>query len=223
MVLRLIGRWTVALTVLGALAGAYVASPFYAAWTLREAIKSKDTQTIERKVVWESVRASLKTSLASHAQLLPEATAAGETVKPTLWQRVKSTFGANMLDRFIESYVTPEGLPQLFAYRQAWKRTVAGVPDETKLPMMDRAKAMFSRVKRAEFKSFTRVVIEVQDKNLSDRHYISTFELHGFEWKLTELAVLSTVSAGPPPRVRFVDVARAFAQPSPVAMMRLAR
>jgi Protein of unknown function (DUF2939) len=217
MALRLIGRWTLVLSVLTAVAGAYVASPFVAAYTLREAIKSKDVATIERKVQWNTVRASLKTSLANHAQLLPEATAAGEAVKPTLWQRVKTSLGASMLDRFIESYVTPEGLSQLFAYRRVYKERIAGVPDEAKLPIMERAKVFFDRVKRAEFKSLTKVEIEVQDRNLSDRHYKSTFELQGFEWKLTELEVLSTISEGGPaaaPKLRLIDLAKLAARPA---------
>ena len=217
MALRLIGRWMVFALVLTSIAGAYVASPFVAAITLREAIKAKDLATIERKIVWETVRTSLRTSLANHAQLLPEATAAGAAVKPTVWQRIKSSFGVSMLDRFIETYVTPEGMSQLFAYRRAYKQTVDGVPDDAKLPMLERAKTMFNRVKRAEFTSLTRVEIEVQDKNLSDRHYRSVFELIGTEWKLTELAVLGTtnLSAAERPKIRFVDLARAAASINP--------
>lgn len=179
---------SMALMLLGA---AYVMSPFVAAWSLREAIKAGDVATIERKVVWESVRASLRASIASNSLLMPEANEAGQRVRPTLWQRVKVAFGQSMLDRFIESYVTPEGLPRLFRYRNTWNGTVKGEPDdEEKLDFFERAKVFYRRLHRAEFRSPTRIEIEMIDKFSPDRRYISLMELHGFEWKLAELRII---------------------------------
>ena len=183
-------RWLFAATfVVIATASAYVASPFWAAWTLREAIKAGDTATIERKVVWPSVRDSLRASIARHQQLLPEANELGEQVQPSVWQRVKSAFGASMLDRFMETYVTPEGLPKLFRYRKMWKENVKGEPDDEKLAFAERAGNFYRRITRAEFQSPTRVEIEIADRNRPDRRYVSVMELHGFEWKLTRLTI----------------------------------
>lgn len=182
--------------------GLYVLSPFWAAWTLREAIKAGDTKTIERKVVWEGVRQSLRASIAGNSQLLPEANSVGETIRPSLWQRVKTAFGASMLDRFIESYVTPEGLPKLFRYRRTWNGTMKGEPDEDAMAFTERARRFYSRVTRAEFKSTTVVEIEMADKNTPARRYITTMELHGTEWKLAALRVVGggPISAGSAPR-----------------------
>lgn len=177
------------LTVLLLGAAGYLASPFVAAWTLRHAIMNGDTATIEQKVVWSSVRDSLKTSIARHHQLLPEANELGEKVDPTMWQRVKAVFGQSMLDRFIETYVTPEGLPKLFHYRRMWNTNVKGEPDERTLAMADRVKRFYHRVVRAEFQTPTRVEIELKDKNTPDRRYVTVMELHGFEWKLASLRV----------------------------------
>lgn len=171
-------------------AALYIASPFWAAWRLREAVRTGDVATIEQKVEWESVRASLKSSLARHAELLPEATAAGEQVNPTLWQRVKSAFGASMLDRFIDSYVTPAALPRLYQFRKTWNEQVAGDP-ETQLSWRERFKRFYARVVRAEFQTPTRVEIEIIDKNVAERRYVSQLELIGLEWKLTSLRVVS--------------------------------
>ena len=136
------GRIIAAIAVLLLGSTLYIASPFWAAWSLREAIKAGDTATIDRKVVWDGVRASLRASISDSAQLLPEATEAGERVPPTMWQRVKTAFGQSMLDRFIESYVTPEGLPKLFRYRKTWNGTVKGATDdEDKGDFFERAKA----------------------------------------------------------------------------------
>jgi hypothetical protein len=172
-------------------AALYIASPFWAAWRLREAVRAGDVATIEQKVEWESVRASLKSSLARHAQLLPEATAAGEQVSPTLWQRIKSAFGATMLDRFIDNYVTPAGLPRLYQFRRVWNEQVNGEPDEASLTGRERFKRFYARVIRAEFQALTRAEIEVADKHVPERRYVSVLELVGLEWKLTSLRVVS--------------------------------
>ncbi len=193
---------TIAAVVLVVMIGVgYVLSPFIAAQSLREAIKAGDTATIERKVIWDSVRSSLRASISANSKLLPEAAEAGERVRPTLWQRVKTAFGQSMLDRFIESYVTPEGLPKLFRYRNKWNGTVKGeTDDEDKLDFFERAKAFYGRLSRAEFKSPTRIEIEIRDRFQPDRRYVSTMELHGFEWKLAELRILGPVSPQTGPR-----------------------
>jgi hypothetical protein len=179
------------------MAGAgYAASPFWAAWSLREAIKASDTATIERKVVWDGVRRSLRQSLAGNAQLLPEAVEAAERVKPSVWQRVKVAFGQSMVDRFIESYVTPEGLPKLFRYRKTWNGTVKReVDDEDTGDFFERAKVFYSRMTRAEFKSPTRIEIEMTDRSSPDRRIVSVMELHGMEWKLAELRIIGGAKA----------------------------
>lgn len=175
-------------------AGAYIASPFVAAWRLREAIRTADTATIERKIDWPRFRDSLKTSLNRSSTLRREAEAGGAQVQPTLWQRVKSAFGATMVDRFVESYVTPQGLPRLFQVRKTWNETVRG-DDESKLPWDVRARQFYARVKRAEFKSFTAVEIEVADKFTPGRHVIANLELSDLEWRLVGVSFKD--AAGP--------------------------
>ncbi len=171
----------------------YVVSPIWAAWSLREAVRRGDVSTIEHRVEWDSVRQSLKSSLAQHAQLLPHAEAAGAEIRPTLWQRVKSAFGATMLDRFVESYVTPEGLPRLFGYQQMLRDaslTATSTEDMDKLAWTERFAAFYQRVKRAEFQSLTRVEFEITDRNTADRRYIAAMELVDLRWKLTSLQIV---------------------------------
>ena len=185
------GRILAAVSLLLIAGVGYAASPIYAAWSLREAIKSNDIPTIERKVVWDSVRASLRASIAGNAQLLPEVNEVGERIRPTMWQRVKTAFGQSMLDRFIESYVTPEGLPKLFRYRSTLNATARrAAEEEERLDVLERAKVFYRRLSRAEFKSPSRIEIEMIDRLRPDRRYVTVMELHGFEWKLAELHIL---------------------------------
>ncbi len=171
------------------LAVAYVASPLVSAWNLREAIKRGDTAAIEGRVAWPTVRQTLKASLATQTNLLALANAAGAEVKPSIWQRVKGAFGATMLDRFIESYVTPEGLPKLLEYRRMWQENVARV-DLEPAGRIERIKQFWARIQRAEFQSPTRFELEVADRNVPDRRYVSVLELDGLGWKLTGLSVV---------------------------------
>jgi hypothetical protein len=185
-------RLLFSLVVACTLGAAYVASPFVAMWNLREAIKAGDTVAIENRVVWPTVRESLKSSLTGHANLLPLANAAGSDVTPTLWQRLKGAFGATMLDRFIETYVTPEGLPKLFDYRRAWNENIMGEePEARTASRFERIRSLWARVKRAEFQSFTRIEVEMQDRKVADRRYVSVMELDGLTWKLTRLRIIS--------------------------------
>jgi hypothetical protein len=168
----------------------YAASPFVAAWRMREAVKAGDANYIESRVDWDRVRGTLKESLARHAQLGPMATAAGGEVRPSIWQRIKGAFGQSMLDRFVENYVTPEGLPQLFSYRKTWRETIKGEPDERlTLAWHERFRKFYDRVKRAEFLSLTQVEVEMADRDTPDRRYVSVFELREFTWTLVGLRV----------------------------------
>jgi hypothetical protein len=169
----------------------YAGSPFRAAWILRDAIREADHATLERKVEWDQLRASLKQSLAQQAHLLKQATEAGAAVQPTFWQRAKLVMGASMLDRFIETYVTPEGLPTLYGYRKAWNEKVRGANDESTSPLPERLRKFYARVKRAEFQSPTRLEIEVADRYIPDRRYVGTMELIGTEWKLVSIRVIA--------------------------------
>jgi hypothetical protein len=126
---------------------------------------------------------------------------AGEPArKPSLWQRFKAYMGQGVVNRVVERYVTPEGLPQLFTYRKAYKGMrdkIAGVQDETGLSLSERVRRFWSRVERAEFKSLTRFEIDVRDKLMPERRVDGVLELRGLEWKLTELRIHDAEAARP--------------------------
>ncbi len=188
-------RAKVGLAIIAALlAVAYLSSPLIAAYKLRQAVKSADTQAIDRMVDWPSVRDSLRSSIARNAKLLPIAHQAGREVRPTMWQRVRAVFGHSMLDRFIERYVTPEGLPKLYKVKTAWNEKVRGREADDALPLAERIAGTWRRVRRAEFMSPFRFVLEMQDRHVPNRIVRSTFRLSnlsltGFDWTLTKLAI----------------------------------
>lgn len=174
------------------LACAYVAMPFHAAWSLREAVRTGDSAYLARKVEWDSVRSTLKASLVKHARLMPEIDPNADVVnKPGLWQRVKLAFGQSMIDNFVERYMTPEGLPKLFEYRRTFNTTVRREPEtpEADLTRLERFQRFWARLKRAEFMSATRIEIEMEDRRQPGRRFVSEFQLRDLEWRLTGLRV----------------------------------
>jgi len=169
----------------------YAAAPFWTAWSIYTAVHNNDVATLQSKVVWPSVRQSLRESIVNHTALLPAAIDAGSKVRPTVWQRIKHIFGESMLDRFMDRYITAEGLPQLYRVKQS-KRRNAQRPS----PLVDQSSSanqrfsnLLQHVKRIDFKSLGHLEIEIKDRNKPDRNFVVTLERLGFEWKLTRIIV----------------------------------
>ncbi len=186
-----------------ALAGVYLTSPLWAAYKLREAVKTGDTAAVERMVVWPSLRASVKSTVARNAKLLPLAKQAARDIRPTMWQRVRSVFGHSMLDRFIETYITPQGLPKLYQAKTRWherfKRPQKPIMMQAGLAP-DRIARAWRRIKRAEFRSPFRFILEVEDRHVATRLIQSTFQLsnislRGFDWKLSAISIRTRAPA----------------------------
>lgn len=171
-------------------AAAYVASPFHAAWTLREAMKSGDTETLEGRIEWPRVRETLRQSLTEFADPAPAPQLASAVPKKGIWARFKSYASRKAVDGLVDSYANAEGLPQLFSYGTTYRNTVHGPPPQKTLANLpQRMREFWSRIHRAEFKSLTAFELEMEDKHTPDRRYTGLLELHGFSWRLTGLHV----------------------------------
>ncbi len=179
---------------------AYAASPFLTVWTLREAIKTGDAAMLEHTIAWDSVRSTLRTSMTRVALDLPvnpglaTDTMVAAAEKPGMWQRIKRYVGTSTIDKLIETYANPEGLPELFKYRQTYRfyTSAEPEPEKTLANLPERAFKFWSRVKHAEFNSPTEFEVEVEDKSNPERRYTGLLQLHGFGWKLVELHIHTT-------------------------------
>ena len=177
---------------------AYLAWPIFSALEIRDAIVAGDTETLNRKIDWEPLRGSLKTSISP--ETIARLTADPDAPTPTLWQRIKAAVAPSMADSILDRYVTPENLPILLGYRRLYRGTVRPALGLQEPPTMlagtwlagssvDRFASFWTRVRRAVFQSPTRFVLEVEDKYRPGRTYVGTFALQGWEWKLTGLTV----------------------------------
>jgi hypothetical protein len=174
------------------LAVAYIASPFHAAWSLREAMKGGNAQYLADNIQWPTVRETLRASLHEMADPAGSTapTLASTAPRKGLWTRFKSYATRRAVDGVVDSYANPDDLPQLFTYGQTYRHVVHGPPEEKTLANLPhRVREFWSRVRRAEFKSWSVFELEMQDKHTPDRTYTGLLELQGLGWKLTELRV----------------------------------
>jgi len=170
------------------LATAYIGAPFLTAWNIREAVRNGNSAYLTTAIEWPSVRETLKPSIARIALDLPSPEQT-ETEKPSLWQRMKAYWGQGAINQLVESYVTPEGLPQLFSMHKAYRDYVSGDDGTNALPIVERVSRAWSRVKRAEFTGLTTFEIDMADKTDETRIYLGKLELTRVGWKLAELRV----------------------------------
>lgn len=184
-------RLLLKVSLLCLLIAAYVASPFATAWNIREAVRNGNAAYLHTAIDWPSVRETLKPTLSRLALNMPLEGEEHAGNKPGLWQRMKAYWGQGAVNRAIDSYVTPEGLPQLFALRKNYRDVTGAVDDSKTLPLTERMTRAWARVKRAEFTSFTTFEMDMADKQDESRLYLGKLELTGMGWKLKELRIKS--------------------------------
>lgn len=168
---------------------AYIGAPFVTAWSIREAVRDGNSAYLERAIDWPSVRETLKPTLSRIALNLPDPEAATPQPKPGFWQRAKAYWGAGAVNRAIDGYITPEGLPQLFALRKTYRDYTGAIDDSKTLPITERIRRAWSRVKRAEFTSLSTFEVDMADKQDPNRIYLGRLALTGSGWVLKELRV----------------------------------
>jgi hypothetical protein len=97
---------------LAALAGAYVAYPYYSVNRLGDAVSSSDPEKLQVLVDWSSVRNGLETDLNA---LLTGAVSqtAGDSPGRALGQIVLEVLGPKVIENAVDTYSTPEGFAEL--------------------------------------------------------------------------------------------------------------
>jgi hypothetical protein len=167
----------------------YIASPFVSAWFIREAVRNGNSDYLASAVEWPSVRETLKPSIARIALNLPNSEQ-DPAASNGFWQRLKSTVGQSAVDRIVDTYVTPEGLPQLFTLGKTYRNYTSSDAGEAKTtPLLERIERTWARVKRAEFTGFTTFEIDMADKHDPARIYLGKLKLTPVGWKLAELRI----------------------------------
>jgi Protein of unknown function (DUF2939) len=193
-------RLALVLLVLAAAVATYAVSPLHAAWVIHDAVRTGDRETLERRVDWPSVRRSLKRSTGEASAVLSEISQAAGIEQPGIWRRIQTAVVPFIADPLIDRYVTAEGAPRLYAWRQMWRQTVR--PDRaTERPtalsgslfsgtVIDRAWTVWRRVDRIALHSPLRISVEIRDRVVEGRKWRAVLVLDGIRWRLSELEVL---------------------------------
>ena len=189
-------------------AATYAGAPLVTAWQIREAVRTGDQQTLAAKVDWAAVRQSLKQSASEARLLLGEMSESAGVAKPGLWQRFKAAAAPFLADPLIDRYVTAEGAPQIWAWRQTWRQKVRPVVGLSEPPTLlshtwladtgfDRAISFAGRIERAAFTSPTRMEIEVRDRYAEQRRFRAVMDLRDATWTLTDIQVVRSAPGNP--------------------------
>lgn len=197
--LRLLSKLSICAFVIFAPVAGYIASPFWTAWNIREAVTGNDTAFLERKVNWPTVRETMRESMTRTALDLPEPGTVTTELVPAprrgffarLKERIKGYAGRRVVDKMVDAYVSAEGLPRLYNYRRTVRETIGGEVGDPP-DWHERLRSVWARIKRAEFRSLTAFEIELQDQFNAERSYHAVLELRSAEWILTELRILSS-------------------------------
>ena len=180
-------RVFVALVILIIAGSGYAVSPLVAAFRIGEAIKAGDADYLAGRVEWSTVRDSLRETLAPVAMGIPDPGIEGGL---SYWQRIKLRLGRGTVNRVVDTYVTPERLPQLFTLGRTYRRVKGQVePERTLANLPHRVKETWSRIKRGVFLTPTLFEIEAEDKFEKERRYVGLLQLQGTDWRLVSLKV----------------------------------
>lgn len=197
-----------ACVLLALVAAGYVASPFWAAWAIREAVTKGDSRYLETKVHWPTVRETMRSSMLLVALDLPDPEVTTRSVsdlrsdtytsvvpRPGVWARIKTRIKTSLshraVNKLVTSYITAEGLPKLYAARKYKKMLITGAEGDP-TDAVERFRRVWARIKRAEFKTMTQFDIEIEDQFEAGRRYAATLELQSNEWILTGLKIRSS-------------------------------
>jgi hypothetical protein len=193
-------RLLVIMTVVGLMAGVYALSPLFAAFQLVQSARAGDVVALRAAVDWDAVRQSLKLSIAGLGAGKTSDPATGP--RPSLWTRVKAAVTpAGMVDGLIDRHVTPEGVAGLAARRGSLHSLLvsARLASPTPEPQQDqslpeRVTAFWNRLHRASHVAWDQFEIEVNDRQMPQRSFVTLLTRSGMTWRVTSVRVVMQTS-----------------------------
>ena len=104
----------------------YVGWPMWSAYRIHSALEANDTQTLETKVDFPSVRASLKPVVTSEVdRALERATARSGGIGQILGGAVKQQLGPQLVETILNGFVTPKQVSEIYNRRGDIREIVA--------------------------------------------------------------------------------------------------
>lgn len=162
----------------------YIAWPMWTAYEIVRATREGDHRTLEARVDWERLRASVKQSF--RQRIADETTHrfGRSRLIESVSRGLQKVAEWRSVNRRIEDFATPSGLIAFDASRRERAKREGREPPQTIGGMLA---ALNERVKRIAFVTPTRVEFEMTDRIDPLKRIESVLELGPGGWKLTEL------------------------------------
>jgi Protein of unknown function (DUF2939) len=161
----------------------FAALPYFNAYSLAEALKSGDRDTLESRVDWPIVRQKLKEELA--AKMAATAFGSGEKTDrdassgEALGKGIAGLLGPAMINNMVDSYVTPAGLAALVKNKKSDEDT-SNAASKINPSLLQN---VTNSVTWAFFESPTTFVVHLQPPDKPEVIKLK-FGFYGTNWKL---------------------------------------
>ena len=164
----------------------YVAGPLWAGWHLRQAMRNRDTASLEARVDWPTLRRAMKPRLAN--ALRDDADKSG-----MIGGLFKRAIGGTVSDAAVETFVTPGNLARILAGRafvldkfpganQPATSTEDGEDPDDPVPPR--------RIRWAFFESPTRFRVEAIHPRIPGSRIVSILAMQGLGWRLVDVDIV---------------------------------
>lgn len=162
------------------IAGIYVGSPYYAAYSLKNAALEADTDKLDASVDFPAVRESLKSQLSAKMMTQMQN-------DPTMKANPFAGLGALMLpalvDRMVDAFITPDGIAALVRGQKPADAKDKITPAPQPNPDIE---------SHTDYVSLDRFRVRLHNKKLNEDGPSFLFERRGFaSWKMIKLEIPS--------------------------------
>ncbi len=161
----------------------YSVWPYHSGRQLLDAVQAGDVATVNRKIEWVELRASIKDMMASQMQKAMLEDIASGSGDNELGVGLAAMIGPAFVDRMVDSMVTPANLGNFFASQKIAHAGASGRPRFRK-----------GSIKRAGLVSLTRFEIWFGHPEEAEPTLLAVLRLRDLDWKLTELVALKPLN-----------------------------
>lgn len=170
------------LFISGTLAYLY-ASPYIAFHDLRKSILDRDTDEVEAMVNFPVLRGKIKMQLSS--ALMRSSKTIDDNDASKLGTILGSMFATIILEKFIDLYITPEGLLYFLPNPSRSDSTVNNSANQSSAS--DNPNTNITLATTSAYKNINTFVVTLTNNYDSDEHMKFILTRHGLDWKLTNI------------------------------------
>ena len=171
------GKTTLAITF-GLFALYVVAAPFFTVYQIQSAAEKNDGDALSEHIDFPSVRQSLKDQL---NVMLAKGIVADEDMRDNPFAALGTAFAGVMVDKMVDTYVTPAGISQLMAGKNPQSGPEQGGDSDSSSERKPLENASMS------YESIDKFVVKVEGADGGEGKFV--LRRQGINWKITEVII----------------------------------